>query len=123
MATKKKTTTRKKATARKKAAVETSPAVAETSATAEPSAPVTEEKPIDKRLSRRKRSGLKRYDQTLSQGLYDLLHTMADEAKIDYRAYVEKCLRDSPAVKRYLKTSGVQLPDRPLRGNPKARKK
>lgn len=123
MATKKKTAAKKKTATRKKEVEETSPAVETSPDAATETSVAASEKPIDKRLSRRKRSGLKRYDQTLSQGLYDLLHTMADEAKIDYRAYVEKCLRDSPAVKRYLKTSGVQLPDRPLRGNPKARKK
>jgi hypothetical protein len=77
----------------------------------------------DKRLSRRKRSSLKRYDQTLSQSLYDELSILAKQAEVDLRAYVETCLRSAPAVRKHLKENDLELPDRPVRGNPATVKK
>ena len=77
----------------------------------------------EKRLSRRKRSELKRYDQTLTKALHAELTDMAKAANIDFRALVEKCLRESPSVKKHLTEKGVTLDDRTSRGNPAAKKK
>jgi len=77
----------------------------------------------DKRLSRRKRSDLKRYDQTLSSMLYAELSIMAKQAEMDLRTFIEHCLRACPAVKRHLKDNDIELPERPVRGNPASQKK
>ncbi len=77
----------------------------------------------DKRLSRRKRSDLHRYDQTLSKSLYNELKVLAKQAEVDLRVFIEDCLRHSPAVKRHLKENELVLPDRPARGNPATLKK
>lgn len=77
----------------------------------------------DKRLSRRQRSGLHRYDQTLSKELYNELKILAGQSDMDLRAFIEDCLRNSPAVKRHLKENDLVLPDRPARGNPATIKK
>lgn len=79
--------------------------------------------PDTKRLSRRKRSDLKRYDQTLSSALYDELMILAKQAETDLRVYVEVCLRNSPEVQKHLKENDLVLPDRPARGNPASAKK
>ena len=76
-----------------------------------------------KRLSRRQRSNLKRYDQTLSSTLYNELAILAKAAETDLRAFVEECLRTCPVVKRHLKDNDIELPDRPVRGNPASKKK
>lgn len=78
---------------------------------------------IDKRLSRRKRSDLKRYDQTLTSQLYAELQIMAKQSETDLRVFIETCLRNSPAVKRHLKENDLELPNRPARGNPATMKK
>jgi hypothetical protein len=77
----------------------------------------------DKRLSRRKRSDLKRYDQTLSSKLYAELEIMAKQVEMDFRTFIEHCLRACPAVKRHLKENDIELPERPVRGNPDSQKK
>lgn len=77
----------------------------------------------EQRLSRRKRSDLKRYDQTLSSTLYNELSIMAKAANMDLRLFVETCLRTCSAVKRHLKDNDIELPDRPQRGNPASQKK
>jgi len=77
----------------------------------------------DKRLSRRMRSGLHRYDQTLSKELHDELKILASQSDMDFRVFVEKCLRNSPEVKKHLKENDLVLPDRPARGNPATIKK
>lgn len=77
----------------------------------------------DKRLSRRQRSGLKRYDQTLTSELYVELSILAKQEEADLRVFIETCLRSCPAVKRHLKENELQLPDRPARGNPATLKK
>ena len=77
----------------------------------------------EKRLSRRKRSDLKRYDQTLSSKLYSELVILAEKNGNDLRMFVESCLRASPKVRKHLKENNIVLPDRPVRGNPDAKKK
>jgi hypothetical protein len=83
----------------------------------------TDVKKEDKRLSRRKRSDLKRYDQTLSSMLYAELEIMAKQAEMDLRTFIEQCLRSCPAVKRHLNDNDIELPVRPVRGNPASQKK
>jgi hypothetical protein len=50
------------------------------------------------------------------------MDVLAAHACVDLRAFVETCIRNSPAVKKHLKEKNIILPDRPARGNPASKK-